>query len=333
VNGDLKRLVATYNASHGTSATTDFSVHSDLAPNVYIKGNPAVGTAVPRTLEKAMSDMQVTDPPNGKKDKLFVAMADPVEEKLLHMVTADPLRTPTFTPFAQGDFFLNASSTTPCTNNDLDQCVFLPNTAPPANTFAWNHGGIQPEIATTWVGWIGPGIANQRQNDELWADHTDVRPTMLELTGLKDSYVSDGRVLTDILKGDALPQSLEAHHATVERLGHAYKQIMASFGQFSMDTLAASTRALATDSAGETVYADIEAKLAGLAAGRDALADKTRAALWNAEFSGQTFDEQEAKGWIAQAHSLLARAHALNCTPSSPKEEKRLKRINHLVVI
>ena len=27
VNGDLKRLVATYNASHGTSATTDFSVH------------------------------------------------------------------------------------------------------------------------------------------------------------------------------------------------------------------------------------------------------------------------------------------------------------------
>ena len=28
VNGDLKRLVATYNASHGTSATTSFSVHS-----------------------------------------------------------------------------------------------------------------------------------------------------------------------------------------------------------------------------------------------------------------------------------------------------------------
>src|SRR5262245_11015626 len=39
--GDLKRLVATYNASHGTSATTNFSVHSDMAPNVYINGNPA----------------------------------------------------------------------------------------------------------------------------------------------------------------------------------------------------------------------------------------------------------------------------------------------------
>src|SRR6185436_17570741 len=114
-------------------------------------------------LEQAMADMTVTNPLSGKVDKLFVAMADPVEEKTLHMVTADPRRTPTFTPFAAGDYFLNASSTTPCTNNELSNCVFLPNTAPPASTFAWNHGGIQPEIVNTWVGWAGPGIKN---NDE-----------------------------------------------------------------------------------------------------------------------------------------------------------------------
>ena len=48
VNGDLKRLVATYNASHGTSATTNFSVHSDMAPNVYITGNPARDSATAR---------------------------------------------------------------------------------------------------------------------------------------------------------------------------------------------------------------------------------------------------------------------------------------------
>ena len=112
VNGDLKRLVATYNASHGTSATTDFSVHADMAPNVYITGNPARDSATARNLEKAMSDMQVTNPLSGKMEHLFVAMADPVEEKLLHMVTADPARTPTFTPFAQGDYFLNASQAT-----------------------------------------------------------------------------------------------------------------------------------------------------------------------------------------------------------------------------
>src|SRR3954449_10331344 len=144
VNGDLKRLVATYNASHGTSATTNFSVHSDMAPNVYITGNPARDSATARTLEQAMSDMNVTDPLNGRKGKLFVAMADPVEEKLLHMVTADPARTPSFTPFAQGDFFLNASSTTPCANNDLNACLTTA-VSNPNQSFAWNHGGIQPE--------------------------------------------------------------------------------------------------------------------------------------------------------------------------------------------
>ena len=73
--------------------------------------------------------MTVTNPLSGKQQNLFVAMADPVEEKLLHMVTADPARTPTFTPFAQGDYFLNASSTDAVrTDNDLSNCVFLPTT-------------------------------------------------------------------------------------------------------------------------------------------------------------------------------------------------------------
>ena len=129
-----------------------------MAPNVYVNGNPARDSAAARNLEQAMADMAVTNPLSGEHENLFVAMADPVEQKLLHMVTADPARTPTFTPFAQGDYFLNASSTTPCASNDLSNCVFLPSTAPPPNqTFAWNHGGVQPEIRTTWIGWVGPG--------------------------------------------------------------------------------------------------------------------------------------------------------------------------------
>src|SRR5262249_52447328 len=55
VMGDVKKLVATYNVNHGTSATTDFSVHSDLAPNVYITGNPARDSSKSRDLEKVMS--------------------------------------------------------------------------------------------------------------------------------------------------------------------------------------------------------------------------------------------------------------------------------------
>jgi len=334
VNGDLKRLVATYNASHGTSATTNFSVHSDMAPNVYITGNPARDSATARDLEKAMSDVQVTNPLSGTQQKLFVAMADPVEEQLLHMVTADPARTPTFTPFAAGDYFLNASSTTPCTNNDLSNCMFLPNTTPPNQTFAWNHGGVQPEVATTWVGLVGPGVQRMQPGTRLWSDHTDIRPTMLELVGLKDSYVSDGRVLTEILKDDVLPKSLRSHQSTLEDLGSAYKQIMASFGQFSMDTLTASTGALASATAGDTVYTDTEATLAGLGAQRDTLAAKIRAALWGAEFRNKAIDEKQAKSWIKQANDLLDKTGALaESFVSTASNAKDLNKINHIVVI
>ena len=86
-----------------TAATTKFSVHTDMAPNVYITGNPACESATARNLERAMSDIMVTNPYTHEQQQLFLAMADPVEEKLLHMVWADPARTPTFTPFAQGD--------------------------------------------------------------------------------------------------------------------------------------------------------------------------------------------------------------------------------------
>jgi acid phosphatase len=336
VNGDLKRMVATYNASHGTTATTDFSVHSDLAPNVYVNGNPARDSAKARDLELALSDMQVTNPLSARMEHVFVAMADPVEEKLLHMVTADPARTPTVTPFAAGDYFLSAAPGTPttCTNNDLSNCVFLPNTTPPAQTFAWNHGGIQPEIRTTWVGIIGPGVLKMQPGTALWSDHTDIRPTMLELLGLKDSYVTDGRVLTEILKPGALPVSLNANLTTVADLGAAYKQIMASFGQFSMDTLAASTGGLATDSLGDKVYADTETALANLGSARDALAASMRLALWGAEFGNQAINQKQAKDWIDQANVLLGQSAALAASfKSSSSNSKALGNVNHIVVI
>ena len=233
-----------------------------MAPNVYINGNPARDSATARNLEQAMSDMQVTNPLSGKTEHVFVAMADPVEEKLLHMVTADPARTPTFTPFAQG----TTSSTRPSarqrrapttTCRTASSC---PNTAPPNQTFAWNHGGIQPEIRDD-LGRLGrPGRREEAARDrKLWTDHTDMRPTMLALLGLKDDYVSDGRVLTEFLKGDALPKSLEKHKATVEKLG-ACLQADQRVLRAVLDGHARRPRpgALASNSAGDTTYDDTE---------------------------------------------------------------------------
>ncbi len=292
-----------------------------------------------------MADMTVTNPLTGKKQTLFIAMADPVEEKTLHMVTADPARTPTFTPFAQGDYFLNASSTTPCADNDLSNCVFLPNTVGSNFTFAWNHGGIQPEVVNTWVGWAGPGIEKKvdsgwkpqrgpdgHETNMPWTDHADVRPTILALTGLHDDYVSDGRVVTEFLKGDAVPKEL--HGGKVEELGQAWKAINASVGPFNMDTLTASTGALASNTLGDSVYQQTENQIESLTADRDALASQIRAALDAATNDGQKIDDKQAKNWIGEANWLLGRAHELAAKFKKPTANPReLDKINHFVVI
>ena len=114
-----------------------------------------------------------------------------------------------------------------------------------------------------------------------------------------------------------------------------WKQINASFGQFSLDTLCASTGALASTSPGDTTYSDTENALESLGAQRDALADEIRLALWNAEFNGQKIDEKQAKDWIEQGQDYLGQASALcgavllDVGPSS----KELGKIKHIVVI
>jgi hypothetical protein len=221
------------------------------------------------------------------------------------MITADPQRTPTLTMFALPDYFLFAAAP-----NCATPCISVP-TTPPTSTFAWNHGGIQPEIATTWLGMVGPGVRN-KGDDDTWADHTDVRPTMLDLLGLKDTYVHDGRVLIDQLHAWAVPQTLRAHRGTLRRLGNVYKQLNAPFGTFAMDTLVASTRAIESNSPGDATYTDLEGRIEALTAQRDALASQIRAALNAAASGDQALNQQQAKAWIRQARSLLDEAAALH---------------------
>jgi hypothetical protein len=142
----------------------------------------------------------------------MVAMADREEMKALHMYTAgDPLRDPTFAYFADPDYFLTDFPTSTCKT-----CI--------NPLFAWNHGDIQPEIANTWLGLVGPGVKNEGIDAQTWSDHTDVRPTMLRLLGLQSSYVNDGNVLLEPLQPWALPNSLQNHRGTIMRLAAAYKQ-------------------------------------------------------------------------------------------------------------
>src|SRR5579885_1541143 len=128
--------------------TTPFTVHSDAAPTVYITGNPARNDEnVTRPFERATGKLTAVNPITGQTDNITNYMADPVEMSLLHMITADPARTPTFTLFANPNYFLFAGAP-----NCSSPCV----TENPA--FAWNHGDVAPDINTTWLGMVGPGV-------------------------------------------------------------------------------------------------------------------------------------------------------------------------------
>ena len=133
--------------------------------------------------------------------------------------------------------------------------------------FAWNHGDFQDEIGNTWLGIVGPGVKRLGVNNSIWADHADDRPTMLSLLGLSDSYVMDGRVITQVLDnggghGNSRRLSDNDHGDTTTELGNVYKQLNAPYGAFGLDTLVASTTAI--KSTDELVYDSIETKIANL---------------------------------------------------------------------
>jgi len=282
------------------ASSPGFVVHSDSAPTFYVNGQPDRTDPSLRTLERNVAGLNAIDPYAGSTAApVFVRLADGVGQKALHMVNSDPARTPSFTAFGNPDYFVTAASSGPsCGSNP---CIDY--------HFAWNHGDIQTEIGTTWVGFVGPGIANNGVDPSTWTDHTNVRPTMMSLLGLKDDYRHDGRVLTEALDKHAIPQRLFEHRNTTNQLGAVYEQLNAPFGQFGMDTLTASTRAIG--SADDNVYNGIEDSISGLTTQRDALALKIETALDNAAFNNTEIKEKDAKDWIAQAQSLINQADAL----------------------
>jgi hypothetical protein len=299
INGNLQALLATQQG-----ITTPFTVHADMAPTVYITGNPSRTATVTRDFERAVSKLTAVSPYTGDTDTLTVALADPVGMKALHMITADPQRTPTFTMFADPDYFLSTSSSA-C--GGLTICV-----PPPGNfTFAWNHGSIDHEIAQTWLGLVGPGVRHMGQDDSTWIDHADVRPTILSLLGLRDTYGHDGRVIAEPLYQWALPAELAAHKATWLRLADTYKQLNAPFGAFSQSALEVSTRAIKSGSAADdSMYMGLEDQISGWTARRDALASQMKALLDASAFHGQPIGELEARSLDNQARALIGEIEA-----------------------
>ncbi len=297
VDGNLTGMLA------AKGITTPFDVAADSAPIVYVHGQPGRSAAGVRALERTAATLTADDLAAGKTVRLANYLADPVEMKLLHMITGDPKRTATLALFGNPDFWLDSSLPSSCPARAV--------VCEPAGGDAWNHGDVAPEINTTWLGLVGPGVAHQGVNSWLWSDHTDIQPTMMELLGLRDDYTPDGRVLAEVIEPGALPGSMRADTRLLVRLGDSFTQINAAVGAFGLDTLKASTRALASGSPKDATYTRIENELIRLGSERDAIVSLMKTELYGAAFGGRPLNARRARGLIAAADSLLAQAAAL----------------------
>ncbi|HLX57701.1 MAG TPA: hypothetical protein VKR83_11810 [Ktedonobacteraceae bacterium] len=291
VDGNLTGLLATEQG-----VTTPFKVHADSAPVVYITGNPARNAAVTRALEQAVGKLTGLNVITGNTDTLTDYLADPVEMKLLHMITADPARTASFTMFANPDYFLftgapSCTSSSPCTSLDTG--------------FAWNHGDVSPDVNTTWLGMVGPGVRHLGVDGSVWSDHTDTRVTMLVLLGLKDDYQHEGRALFEVLENWAVPASLRDNRDVLTNLAQSFKQINAPVGELGLDTLRISTKALESSSPGDSTYTRLENKLSIITTLRNEIAGKMLSLLEGAEFNNHPINVQQAQQLIQQAENLL----------------------------
>jgi len=309
INYDLNLGVA------NAGVSTPFTYHFDDAATVYVQGNPLPSASSVRQLEKTMASLNTVNPQTGLTESLLGtglgvnlqgAIVDKVGQKLLHMSSAsDPNRDPTFTFFGDPNFFFFPTGS-------LSPIV--------GTGFAWNHGDIQPEIATTFIGMVGPGVRTLgvTKPTDFFTDHTDVRPTMMYLLGLKDDYQHDGRVILEMLDPSALAASSHAHSHTLLGLGEVYKQINAPFGSLAESTLTVSTYAILSKSEGDEIYRNLEKRIASWTAQRNVLVDQMKQLLAGAQFSGMAINEHHAKQLIDSSEELLERAsqcasHPLAC--------------------
>jgi hypothetical protein len=228
----------------------------------------------------------------------------------LHIVDADPARTPTLAVFARPDYFIQSAAVSAsggsCFGTDVCQDT----------GFGWDHGDYAAEINTNYVGFVGPGVrrlgldgpaANQGTTSSgpdsgqvvvaddhfkgPWVDETDIRPTMIYLLGLRDDYEHDGRVITQILTHP----DAELRPSAVTTLGECYKQLNSSVGDFGAQTLIASTRAIDSSGKGDETYRSVDTKLRGLEVARDQLAETIKGELEAAAFGNRQIKNARAQ--------------------------------------
>ncbi|HEU5269477.1 MAG TPA: hypothetical protein VFU36_06080, partial [Jatrophihabitans sp.] len=268
------------------SGTASSGTAFDIEPQgaaIYVHGQPAASDPTVRQLQRDTAAMTGDDPYTGVNgEKIVNYQAGATEQRILHMQTSDPLRTPTYTVFPKPDYYFSTTGPNVSINNG----------------FAYNHGYYSPNIDITWSSLVGPGVAvrgvdgpqpaagNQPSDPNsthtvpeastvgTWVEETDLRPTLLHLVGLTDDYPTDGRVISQ-----ALSHPSNALQST-EELAAAYQQLNSSVGEFATNTLIADSAALASGSASnDAAFQHEQLALSVLANARDRVAARMKDVL------------------------------------------------------
>ena len=257
------------------STTASSGTQYDVQPqgaSIYVHGQPAADDPAVRQLERDTAAMTSNLTYSGvPSEQIAKYQAGALEQRVLHMQTNDPLRTPTYSIFPMPDYFFSTSGPNVSFNNG----------------FAYNHGYYSPNIDITWSSVVGPGAAvhgvdgpgptggneshdpnsthtvPEASTQGTWVEEADLRPTLLHLVGLRDDYQTDGQVIMQALAAPS--QSL----GRVAQLGALYRQLNSSVGAFATDTLLADTHALASGSAShDSTYRTEQPTHRGRVAGR-----------------------------------------------------------------
>jgi hypothetical protein len=284
---------------------TPFDIATGLS--LYVHGDPGANDPTTRALERASAKLQIVSPYTGQTENLTHYIADRTEMKILHMTTADPARTPSFTIFPQPADSLNTGSPT-C--DRMAGCVTVDNSE------VWVHGNVAPEINTTWLGIAGPGVKRLGVDGDLWSDHTDIRPTILALLGLTDDYAHEGRVLSELVDEGVEASAVRRGEQELEHLGRVFKQLNAPVGQFDLTTLAIATKGVSSGTASsDAAYARTTELLEALGAARDRLAARIVSVLEDAWFHDQPADLGEVRALIAEGELLIGETRTLASAP------------------
>jgi hypothetical protein len=313
LQANIKSLLSTT-----PSANTQYDVQPQGA-SIYVHGQPAADDPTVRQLERETAAMTNTTAnpyvnysgvPN---EKIVKYQAGALEQRVLHMQTNDPLRTPTYSLFPMPDYFSSTSGPNVSYNNG----------------FAYDHGYYSPNIDITWAAIAGPGVAvngvdgpqpaggNESQDPNstrtvpqastrgTWIEEADLRPTLLHLVGLTDDYQTDGQVISQALTHPSSTLS------KVAELGVVYRQLNSSVGAFATDTLIADSKALASGSAAhDSTYTTEQRTLRSMADHRDRVATLMKATLAHAA-AGIAPRHGELQSELAQGRALLKQAARL----------------------